>query len=647
LLALNLDDAVFPMGFTNVSTPVTLPPEAVKLVRLVVAKLNSGQFVANQISLTGASLTPVATPLLTSISRSSGAYYSTTNTGLVTLRGSGFGTGTGQVWIGTTPVETAGLPGAAIVPTAQIASWNDTQIVARVVEPMSSGNVYVLAGGVESQGDFSFTVTSPTFTVSALAPEITVVRGQKVTALFRVDFLNGFQTANGVSFMMTTPVYTPSASQSLFRSGGCSFDIDTASLASGVYLGTVQSMEDNSYARFTPFTLKVRSITNIAFSVGYPVAPITALTVTNQNEFTYNFSYSLVDDTGAPFTANPEGPSASPLVTVVSDNPTVVQAIAGNFGPRFFALSSGNANLIFTAANGCAKSLPVTVNLPPAPQFVAGGITPPVADNSGTCTNAAYWQGTEDVTWIGYEGTASFSFDQINHDYSSHSATWTFCVPTGTAPGTYVLNAQLGNDSSMPKYYVFLNVSNVSSRGQVAGSILTADSGGSFMMQETMGNLEFYNAANGAGVCTNFIANFNSVGYLASYLLPGSYKARWVPMNSATAPQWYPQTTNFALAAPILVQAGQTVSNINFYMRPVPVAQTNLCLPTPVCNGDELVFTAPTVAGVTYFLEFKNSLADPQWEVAQTLTGTGGSLVLGDVAGGAPSRFYRLRMQTP
>jgi hypothetical protein len=647
MLVLNPDDSALPMSFTNISATITLPAEALKLVRLVVAKLDYGQFNANLISLTATGLTAGVLPSLASISPSAGAYYSTTNSGLVTLRGLNFGTATGQVWIANAPVEAAGLPGAAFVAAAQIASWNNTQIVARVVEPIASGNVYVLVDNVESQGDLCFTVTSPTFTVSALEPEITVVRGQTVTALLRVDFLNGFQTANGVSFMMTMPVYTPSSSQPLFRSGGCSFDIDTTSLANGVYLGMAQSMEDHSYARFAPFTLKVRSITNIVFSVGYPATPITGLTLTNQNEFTYNFSYSLVDDTGAAFTTSPEGPAASPVVSVTSDNPAVVKAIAGSYGARYFALASGSANLVFTTANGYTKSLPVTVTLPAAPRFLAASVSPSLSDNSGTSTNSAYWQGTEDVTWIGYDGTGGFSFDLITHDYNNHSVTWVFGVPAGTPPGTYMLNAQLGNDSSMPKSYVFFNVANVSSRGQVAGSILTVDSGGSFMMQETLGNLELYNATSGAGVSTNLIANYASSTYLASYLQPGSYKARWVPMNAAAAPQWYPQAPTFDLATAVQVQAGQTVSNVNFYLRPVPVTQTNLCLPPPVLNGSEVTFTTPTVAGVTYVLEYKDALSAPQWKGTQTNTGTGGMLLLAHPSGSAPQRFYRIRMLTP
>ena len=54
-----------------------------------------------------------------------------------------------------------------------------------------------------------------------------------------------------------------------------------------------------------------------------------------------------------------------------------------------------------------------------------------------------------------------------------------------------------------------------------------------FMMHETLGNLEYVQtSAAGAGVSTNFIQNFNSATYLASYIQPGSYRVRWVPMST-------------------------------------------------------------------------------------------------------------------
>jgi hypothetical protein len=92
LQVFNPADSAVPLDFTNLTTTAILSVEAVKVVRLVVAQLDYGQFNANRISLTGSGLTPGVLPQLCSITPSTGPYYSATNSGLVTLRGSSFGT---------------------------------------------------------------------------------------------------------------------------------------------------------------------------------------------------------------------------------------------------------------------------------------------------------------------------------------------------------------------------------------------------------------------------------------------------------------------------------------------------------------------------------------------------------------------------
>jgi hypothetical protein len=630
-----LPDAVF----TNLSVTVSLPAEATKVVRLLIGVLDpNNSFEINRVSLSAAGLSLGPVPNIQSVFPSTGAYYSTTNSGLITIYGSNLGTN-GQVYLGTAPMETVGMNSAPLT-AAQIVTWTGTQVVARIVEPMSSGRIYLLSGGVESQGDRSFTITSPLFTCRAVEPEATVLRGQKHTVVFRVDFLNGFQTAGGVSAMLVSPLYSPPDAAPLFASGGFSFEVDTTTLANGDYVGMAQTLEGSSYARWAPFVLKVRSITNISFTTGYPAVAISSVTLTNQGEFSYNFGYRLADNTGADI-ANDISSSG---VTVTSDNPAVAMVFNDKFGPRYFALAEGKANLLFTTPNGYSRTLPITVTLPPAPRFTSASMVPAVADNSGLSTNSVYWQGTENITWVGYEGMTTFPLENIKRDAETHSASWTFGVPEGTAPGNYLFHAQLGETATMS--FLTLTVVNAASKGQISGSILTVDSGG-FFMHETMGNLELYDANTGNIVRTNFIQNFNSDTYVASYLAPGSYRARWVPLNESTSPQWYPQAASFAQAATIQVLAGQTATNINFYPRPVPAAPAELSLPLPSVNGTELTFGMSTVFGVTYFLEYKDGLEDSTWKTAQQLSGTGSPLVLADPSPSGVHRFYRIRMQTP
>ena len=113
------------------------------------------------------------------------------------------------------------------------------------------------------------------------------------------------------------------------------------------------------------------------------------------------------------------------------------------------------------------------------------------------------------------------------------------------------------------------------------------------------------------------------------------------------APQWYSQANNFAQAAIIQVLAGQTVTNINFYQRPIAAPPSNLCVPSPVANGTEFKFHLPTVFGVNYVLEYKDDLNDITWKTAQCISGNGSMLVIADPAPAAPQRLYRIRMETP
>jgi len=649
LEVLNPDNASVPMVYSNVTADFTLPAEASKVVRLSIVKKNNGQFSTTNVSLAGVGLTAGNVPVITSTSTACGYYHSSTNSGLLTITGHDFGAAAGQVLIGTAP---AGAVGRSVIsPAAQVVSWSVTQAVVSVVEPMRSGSIYLMADSVESDGDLSFGVLSPNFTVDMVNPDITVVRGETASVLLHVAFLNGFQTAGGVSFMLTDPQCTWRASQPLFRSGGYSLDLDTSTLTNGVYSGVAQSLSE-TYARFTPFTLHVVGITNINFysSSG---SPITSLLVTNQNEFTYTIDYQLVDSTGQPYVSATVGPPQLPPVTVTSDNPGVVMTVAGNFGPRFFAVNDGSANLTFATPDGFSKSLPVTVGITMSPRFLVGSISPGVADNSGLSTNTIYWQGTIYPSWRSYEGNSSFSFDGVVPNPDNHSTSWTFGVPAGTPPGTYLFNSSFDGYSSSANRFVTLTVANVSSRGQIAGQILVVDSGGSYMMQEINGNLELYNDATGAGVVTNNISNFNTSAYNIGYIQPGSYRVRFVPMYSLSGPQWYPNATSFAQAATVTVSAGQTATNINFYLAPIPTPPPNFLLPWPAAHrpgvpGSDWDFgLGTTVSGVTYYLEYKDSLGDAQWTIAQTITGDGGPGILADKAASSPQRFYRLRMVAP
>jgi len=60
-------------------------------------------------------------------------------------------------------------------------------------------------------------------------------------------------------------------------------------------------------------------------------------------------------------------------------------------------------------------------------------------------------------------------------------------------------------------------------------------------------------------------------------------------------------------------------------------------------NGTGVGVSLGSVAGLSYRLEYKDSLSDPTWTpLPPTVLGTGGPLVLQDTNAIAPSRFYRV-----
>jgi T5SS/PEP-CTERM-associated repeat protein len=63
-------------------------------------------------------------------------------------------------------------------------------------------------------------------------------------------------------------------------------------------------------------------------------------------------------------------------------------------------------------------------------------------------------------------------------------------------------------------------------------------------------------------------------------------------------------------------------------------------------NGTTNTIASPSVTGLSYTLEYKNSLTDPNWtDVPPPISGTGNPILLRDATANGASRFYRVRAQ--
>jgi hypothetical protein len=306
----------------------------------------------------------------------------------------------------------------------------------------------------------------------------------------------------------------------------------------------------------------------------------------------------------------------------------------------FYAFSNGVANLVFTTIDGVAKTLPVVVNAPDSPRILWQHLTSPVADNSGTQTNYASWQ----VIGSASSKSVNISSMVINYDVSWNNPVMVSLSPAaGADPGSYIITFNYAASWGSPvlgEAAVQLTVMNASARGQIAGTRYIVAGGGGQMMDGTM---EVYDLA-GKLVASKDIWDPMKGDYLMSFLLPGSYKVRFVPRRysmAPLAPVWYPNGLSFNEAAPVQVQAGKTTDHINFYL----MRTADEILPAPSVSGSVLSFAIPSRSGIHYFLEATDDLGSHLWTTMQTAVGIGGSLTITNDLGTARKRFYRLRME--
>jgi hypothetical protein len=66
----------------------------------------------------------------------------------------------------------------------------------------------------------------------------------------------------------------------------------------------------------------------------------------------------------------------------------------------------------------------------------------------------------------------------------------------------------------------------------------------------------------------------------------------------------------------------------------------------PVVTGNNISVQVSSASGLSYLLEYKNTLQDPAWTPASSwIPGTGGIVTLQDTNAFIASRFYRVRSQ--
>ena len=564
----NPDNAGVPVGsYTNLTATVSLPANARKLVKFVMRKEGSGQFLADDFSVSMTGVTVGAVPEVLGLDTVKGNYGT-----VVTVLGTGFGSATGQVLM---KGDSAGLT---------VLSWTDAAVQVRVQEPSAGGALRLVADFTESNGRAAFFVTSGHFTLNVKTPSLRVVQGQKAQFLLAVDFHNGFATTGGVGFLLPeNPAIATFSPAVLRESGGVIVDVATGTLPPGKSRFTIQSLEDRSYARFTFVEIEVVSVAGLVFSTFGPsgqtdynsVVPVNAQgQIFLQLSYTNNLGERVIDG----------GFGGSTAMTVTSGDPSRLIVHRGNFGYEYYANESGNVPVTVTTPDGTRRDFTFQINVPATPKVNSVGVTPSPVANDGNTTNYLTATATENV------GVSAYGFlNMVNSDVTwsddRRLVTWQFQVGAGTMPGNYLVSGFTGGFSGgrTAERFALLTVVNAPARGQITGRLKPFDSG---FMHEVSGVFELYSQTQPATVVRQTNQYFGDT-YNATYLPPDQYKIRFVP-DGNTRPVWYPSASDQAGATTVTVNAGQTVSNIDFVLfvsnTPPSVAITNP-LPAQTVNA--------------------------------------------------------------
>ncbi len=561
-----------PSNPTIFTSDVAFPADARKLIKIEIFKENTGGFITDNISLVDSTdtVTIGVLPQISDVSANSGAYGS-----VLTITGTNFGATQGFVSIGG---SSNGIT---------VTSWSDTSIDVTVNDPARSGRVYVVADHVESNTNFSFEVTSPNYTVNLKNDDLTAVKGQVAEYVIAIDFLNDFATTSGITFSID-PSTLPAGAITTFtpvplkNAGGVLLKIDTSAVAAGDYSILLKTEEANTQPRYVPFLLEVVTINSINFYryVYNPLTQtntredVTQIDLTAQGQFnSYGLQIDATDSLG-----NTQGMMApygmgmpSPL-TISSDNPLVVMVEPTTWGPNYYALTAGSANIVVTATDGAQASLPVTITIGETAPQVQVSITPSSVPYSYAGDLSFSATGNYALTQVGtsVSGMTSFSSNRSEKGtwYDSNRSYASTFQMLDQEPGafTVMFHATTSDGTTTATGNAPLQITADPALAQISGGVRTLDD----LFAENF-ILEFYNAA-GTKAFERELFMFHSKDFHLVGIPVGDYRIRIFheDYTGAQIAQWYPNAETIDGAQVLTFNAGETVDNVYFFLSQGP-----------------------------------------------------------------------------
>ncbi|MHB8827993.1 MAG: IPT/TIG domain-containing protein [Syntrophales bacterium] len=532
----------------------------------------------------------VTTPVITSLSATSGAYGST-----LTIYGSNFGTTEGTVTIGGAPVT--------------VTSWTATAITATLGFPAHSGAVVVKVGEAESNTDKVFQVTSPSFYVELVDSDVKVIKGQAAEFLLKTSFFNNFTTEgitlnlqNGDSATLAgIASFTPVPIKS---GGGVVLKINTAGLDAGTtgatYTADIMAASGAQSMKAGTLNLKVVTVKNIIFyemiydsvnNVSTRV-DLTSMNVASQGQL--NIFTEVIGSDDAIITDDFSG--AGPGVVLTEAGASILGIYSRFWGYDIYAAANGSTTLRASTPDGFSADLPITVNFPTDSYIDGIGFTAPDGTAPFSAPNKVYnnradpitWyaSGTTTLGWIGSEtaGMMNFGtdfFEKLNRASDGLSATSIFNMQNlPTDIGTAIFYASTNDGKA--RAVVPLTTVNAPGTGLLAFYIRSLDSNAF----AEMFTLYFYGAVDGLLKFTKdvYAMHLGNKPALVGNIPPGSYKILFAPGNTSVKPQWWPNAYDISGAVPLNFAADGKVGDIYFFAGS-QAANEEVALPTPATRN--------------------------------------------------------------
>ncbi len=561
-----------PENPTHVSETITMPTDAQRIVKLSFVKESWGELIADNVSLIGeVEVGPI--PRIDTLSKEEGPYGT-----VIEISGANFGTAP-ELSLVSIGGQDAGVT---------VDSWGDTSITVTVDDPARSGLVYVVSDYVESDIGPSFDVTSPHYTVDLVNAESTVVKGQVAEFVIRANFCNGFETAQGITFSIEDGTLPQGAEVSfkpvpLKNPGGSMMLVNTENLNPGGYSMILKAEEEGLEPRYGAVRLEVVTIDTISFYDKQDGNVISEFSNTTQGIILGDLDIEVVDNQGNEWEFfSAAGFGGNCPYTVESSNPSVLRVVNTNWGPEYYALTSGTADIVVTASDGTEARLPVTTTLSD-PQITEIWVTPGTVSYDYEEDFQFSAASTHAITGVGYSVDGLIEFSSTFLDDNTFSSDNKYANDTfkfgGYDPYSGIYREQKPGIFTVCMYasttgatgWTFLDIVPSSSRGELKGGVRKLEPQfGEYYI------LEFYDSQEQL-VLSREIWMIHHINFHLGDIPPGTYRLKLTPEYAAesTQGQWYPNGSNFAEAEPITFTAGETVDNVYFFIK-IPVPEPNV-----------------------------------------------------------------------